>query len=100
MWRSFVVIASILAGCLIAGLLVSQATVSQEAPTLPPLPTSGRYQVSITSTSTHPSADATHFVVLCDTASGQCWIRGTGFGEWHDLGNPTVAKARQPNPGR
>jgi hypothetical protein len=98
MRRQFTVIASILAGCLIIGFLFSRVTVSQVAPVAPqPM---GRYQVSITSTTNGPGANATHFVVLCDTANGQCWIRGTGYAQWNDLGIPASAKVEQMTPRR
>jgi hypothetical protein len=100
MRRQFTIIASILVGCLIVGFLFNRATVSQVAPTLPSQPASGRYQALITSTSTGPGADATHFVVLCDTANGQCWIRGTGYAQWQELGIPAAAKVDQLSPRR
>ena len=93
MRRSFVVIASILAGCLIVGLLFSRVTVSQVAPTLPPLPTAGRFQVAV-GVDSSPGGGRT--VVVCDTATGRCWVDasgGRGKTSWRDLGTPTAVKA-------
>src|SRR5438132_12502726 len=92
MRRSFVVIASILAGCLIVGLLFSRVTVSQVAPTLPPLPPAGRFQVAI-GVDSSPGGGRT--LVIRDTATGRCWVDssgGRGKTAWRDLGTPTAVK--------
>jgi hypothetical protein len=88
MRRSLTAIASILAGCLIIGLLLSRATVSQVAPVAPqPM---GRYQVALSS-----DASGTRAIVVCDSTTGQCWAQGgggRGGGTWRDLGTPTDAR--------
>jgi hypothetical protein len=94
MRRSFTVIASILAGCLIVGLLLSRITVSQVAPTVQPQSIAGRYQVAIGADASTGGAK----IVVCDTTTGQCWTQGGGgrggADAWRDLGKPTDAKWR------
>jgi hypothetical protein len=89
MRRTLTVIASILAGCLIIGLLFSRVTVSQVAPPAPVQ--NGRYQVVATTATAAPGADAVLFVVMVDTATSRCWMKGSG-GKWADLGSPADGK--------
>jgi hypothetical protein len=89
MRRSFAVIASILAGCLIVGLLFSRASVSQVAPTAPPQRTPGRYQMQIVAEQTSNSKT----IVVCDTTNGQCWTNKSN--RWTDLGFPTIGAGKE-----
>jgi hypothetical protein len=91
MRRYFTIIASVLAVCLIVGLLFGQVTVSQVAPNV--LPQTGRYHVAIADMS--PGSGRS--VVVCDTTTGQCWVDasgGHGKTSWRDLGTPTAAKGQ------
>jgi len=92
MRRQLTIIASILAGCLIVGLLISRVTVSQVAPFAPGAAI-GRYQVVIGVDSTTGGSGT---IVVCDTVTGQCWATGGsgrgGFAPWQDVGTPTEAK--------
>jgi hypothetical protein len=48
----------------------------------------GRYRVMATS-----SQAGTTTVVVCDTATGQCWVLyPSAEGKWHDHGSPVQAK--------
>jgi hypothetical protein len=93
MRRQLTIIASILAGCLIIGLLFSRITVSQVAPNVPPQPTVGRFQVAL---STDTSGGISWTILLCDTTTGQCWMQGGGMRggskTWRDLGSPFAAQ--------
>ena len=85
MRRSIAVTASILAGCLIVGLLFSRVTVSQVAPTaLPAQRMPGRYQMQIVADQTSNSKT----IVVCDTTNGQCWTNKSN--RWTDLGYPKI----------
>jgi len=54
----------------------------------------GRYSVAI-GVSRGEVADTQHYLVLCETATGQCRLRGSGVSQWPDLGitlSPTGKK--------
>jgi hypothetical protein len=85
--RAVTVIASILVGGLIARFAFSQGPADKAVPANPSLP--GRYQMAL------EDASAAHTkVVVCDTATGQCWIWQTTYGgRWSDLGSPLTSKS-------
>jgi hypothetical protein len=91
MRRQLTMVGSILLGCLIVGLLFGRVTVSQVAP--PPGQQVGRYQMSV-GVDSGPGGGRT--VVVCDTATGQCWVDasgGRGKTSWRDLGSPSEKNA-------
>ena len=87
MRRQLTIFASILAGCLMVGLLFSRVTVSQVAPAVPALP--GRYQMQIVAEPTGNSKT----IVVCDTTNGQCWTNKSN--RWNDLGIPTFGAGKE-----
>ena len=80
MHRSFAIPASLLAACLIVGLLFSRTTVSQV--TAKPTPTPGRYQVQ-------PLYNGG--LIYIDTASGKLWygaINADAKDDWTPIAPP------------
>jgi hypothetical protein len=108
MRHSLLICSSILAGCLLIGLLIGRSSIGQ--PATPPnaqgkyrtmpglLPAGatsvhGRYQLQ---TGQPAAADQTHWLVICDTDTGQCWLRSATWQKWTDLGIPASPESTEP----
>jgi hypothetical protein len=75
--------AALVLGCVILGLFLGQPSAGQ-APAVP-AKAEGRYQMLLV---------GKEDIIVCDTATGKCWIRpipGHGQG-WFDLGTPVKKK--------
>jgi hypothetical protein len=86
MRQSLVVAASVIVGCLLIGLLLSGSSIGQNTAFGMP---QGRYHAApITD-----SQSTAQSVLICDTATGQCWIcTRSGKPKWHDLGSPAATE--------
>src|SRR5262245_6499886 len=82
MRHSLIIGASIMLGCLLIGLMVGRSTMGQA----PGSTTPGRYQIFSTD-----RQGASARVIMCDTATGQCWEHRIEGKPWTDLGSPFVA---------
>jgi hypothetical protein len=93
MRHSLLISASILAGCLLIGLLFGRSSTGQS--TTEDAGKIGRYQVSAASSAAAPdggSVSRNSFIVICDTVNGQCWKRDADNEPWRFLGGPTVPR--------
>lgn len=50
----------------------------------------GKFQVA-TATAVSPRGEQVNLVVVCDTATGQCWTCDSENGEWRDCHGPIAA---------
>lgn len=101
-----IVALAIFAGCILIAVLFGQhfgqhnaeqsAPGKQTAPGKLPEPSSqpktGSFQVA-TSAAITPQGDSVKLIVVCDTATGQCWACESDNGEWRDCGSPLATKA-------
>jgi hypothetical protein len=84
--RSLFIAISIVAGCFLVGVMLSGNSTGQ-VPVVPGL-TEGRYHAALVQTNSGQEK-----VLVCDTATGQCWIYYSGPGtKWHDLRSPVAAE--------
>jgi hypothetical protein len=88
--QSWVIGASIIAGCLILGAFLGRPSAAEEKTVVAgsaAAPVVGRYQIV-------QSNPQNRSVVVLDTATGHCWSINDNYEpkDWHDLGSPVKDK--------
>src|SRR5262245_50041569 len=95
MRHSLMISASILAGCLLIGLLAGRSSTGQTAADVERV---GRYQVTAAASmaaSDGSGVSRNSFIIICDTANGQCWKRDADNPPWRSIGSPFDKPAKK-----
>ena len=106
MQLSLIIAIAIFAGCILIAVLFGhhfgQHNAEQSAPskqtslgeraTPAQQAKAGRFQIA-TAVTVSPRGEPVNLIVVCDTATGQCWACDTDNGEWRDCRSPLAAQS-------